>query len=58
VLFGTHLEVGCPLLEKYDLQRVKKTHSKVQTVIAGGEQYLGSSLKVEGFEKDPGQFPE
>jgi hypothetical protein len=25
VLFGTHLEVCCPLLEKYEMQRVKKT---------------------------------
>lgn len=57
VLFGTHLKVGCPLLEKYEMQIVKKTHSKVQTIIAGGE-HLGSSLKMEGFKKDPGQFPE
>jgi len=28
------------------------------TIIAGGEQHLGSSLKMEGVEKDPGQFPE
>jgi hypothetical protein len=58
VLFGTHLEVCCPLLEQYEMQRVKKTHSKVQTIIAGGEQNLGSSLKMEGFEKDTAQFPE
>jgi hypothetical protein len=41
VLFGTHLEVGCPLLEKYKMQIVKKTHSKVQTIIAGGNNILG-----------------